>query len=83
MPWGVLSEKQIYQFVAYEDVRPDRPDPQTEARVGLTDRIWGILEEAWHKDPRMRPTFAMLLGILNIDPHGSFLAITTSGLSES
>ncbi|KAF9029714.1 kinase-like protein, partial [Hymenopellis radicata] len=56
LPWGVLPEKHIYQLVVYEDTRPDRPDPILEARVGLTSDIWGIMEEAWHHEARLRPS---------------------------
>ncbi|KAK0470935.1 hypothetical protein IW261DRAFT_1345134, partial [Armillaria novae-zelandiae] len=60
-PWGVLSEKHIYQLVVYENSRPDRPDPAVEARVGLTDNIWGIIEESWHKESRLRPSFDIII----------------------
>ncbi|KAJ7594215.1 kinase-like domain-containing protein [Mycena floridula] len=69
-PWGVLSEKVIYQMVAYEDTRPDRPDPQLELRVGLTEGMWGIIEEAWHKDPRLRPTFDMIVRLWTAELNG-------------
>ncbi|KAK0199652.1 armadillo-type protein [Desarmillaria ectypa] len=60
-PWGVLPEKHIYQLVVYENSRPDRPDPAIEARVGLTDHIWGIIEESWHKESRLRPSFDIII----------------------
>ncbi|KAG7441524.1 uncharacterized protein BT62DRAFT_974685 [Guyanagaster necrorhizus] len=60
-PWGVLPEKHIYQLVVYEDSRPDRPDPALGARVGLTDHIWGIIEESWHKESRLRPSFDIII----------------------
>ncbi len=60
-PWGVLSEKQIYQLVATEDARPDRPDPTRDARVGLNNYFWDIIEECWHKEPRMRPSFDIVV----------------------
>lgn len=60
-PWGVLPEKHIYQLVVYENSRPDRPDPAVEARVGLTDNIWGIIEESWHKESRLRPSFDIII----------------------
>ncbi|KAK0493502.1 hypothetical protein EDD18DRAFT_1356424 [Armillaria luteobubalina] len=61
LPWGVLSEKHIYQLVVYENSRPDRPDPTVEARAGLTDNIWGIIEESWHKESRLRPSFDIII----------------------
>lgn len=61
LPWGVLSEKHIYQLVVYEDSRPDRPDPILEARVGLSDDIWGIIDEAWHHEARLRPSFDIIV----------------------
>ncbi|KAF9029710.1 hypothetical protein BDZ89DRAFT_1159683 [Hymenopellis radicata] len=61
LPWGVLPEKHIYQLVVYEDSRPDRPDPILEARVGLTNDIWGIMEEAWHHEARLRPSFDIIV----------------------
>lgn len=60
-PWGVLSEKQIYQLVATEDARPDRPDPTRDARVGLNNYFWDIIEECWHKESRMRPSFDIVV----------------------
>ncbi|KAK0211892.1 hypothetical protein IW262DRAFT_1412274 [Armillaria fumosa] len=60
-PWGVLSEKQIYQLVVTEDARPDRPDPTRDARVGLNNYFWGIIEECWHKEPPMRPSFDIVV----------------------
>ncbi|KDQ55609.1 hypothetical protein JAAARDRAFT_324033 [Jaapia argillacea MUCL 33604] len=60
-PWGVLSETQIYQLVVREGDRPDRPEPEVEDKVGLTDRIWEVIEVAWRKESRLRPTFAQVL----------------------
>lgn len=60
-PWGVLSEKQIYQLVVTEDARPDRPDPTRDARVGLNNYFWGIIEECWHKETPMRPSFDIVV----------------------
>ncbi|SJL08969.1 uncharacterized protein ARMOST_12345 [Armillaria ostoyae] len=66
-PWGVLSEKQIYQLVATEDARPDRPDPTRDARVGLNNYFWDIIEECWHKEPRMRPSFDIVVRLWRSD----------------
>ncbi|KAG7441504.1 kinase-like protein [Guyanagaster necrorhizus] len=60
-PWGVLSEKQIYQLVVAEDARPDRPDPTRDARVGLNNYFWDVIEECWRKEPRMRPSFDIVV----------------------
>ncbi|ESK90049.1 hypothetical protein Moror_7888 [Moniliophthora roreri MCA 2997] len=60
-PWGVLLEKHIVRMVCHENVRPDRPDPTLSIRVGLTDQIWDIIEESWHKEARMRPTFDIIV----------------------
>ncbi len=57
----MLPEKHIYQLVVYENSRPDRPDPTVGARVGLTDHIWGIIEESWHKESRLRPSFDIII----------------------
>ncbi|KAK7018606.1 kinase domain-containing protein [Favolaschia claudopus] len=59
-PWGILSEKQIFRLVVRQDSRPDRPDED----FGLTDHIWGVMEECWHRESRLRPTFDILAQIL-------------------
>ncbi|KAJ7730868.1 hypothetical protein DFH07DRAFT_848205 [Mycena maculata] len=59
-PWGILTEKQIFRLVVKGDSRPDRPDED----FGLTDHIWGILEECWHRESRLRPTFDILVRLL-------------------
>ncbi|KAJ7119484.1 hypothetical protein C8R44DRAFT_877912 [Mycena epipterygia] len=59
-PWGILSEKQIFRLVVRQDSRPDRPDED----FGLTDHIWGIMEECWHQNSRLRPTFDILVQLL-------------------
>ncbi|KAJ7579671.1 hypothetical protein C8J56DRAFT_963325 [Mycena floridula] len=60
-PWGILAENLIYKLVVQQDSRPDRPDPGYSLRVGLTNAIWGILEESWHKEPRLRPSFDIII----------------------
>ncbi|KAJ6589090.1 hypothetical protein B0H19DRAFT_1102869 [Mycena capillaripes] len=60
-PWGVLQEKQIFRLLVREDSRPDRPDED----FGLTDHIWGLMEECWHRESRLRPTFNILAQLLN------------------
>ncbi|KAF5337767.1 hypothetical protein D9758_016612 [Tetrapyrgos nigripes] len=57
LPWGSLSFKYIHQLVCYQDSRPDRP----ESAPGLTDQIWSIMEESWHREPRTRPTFDIIM----------------------
>ncbi|KAK0451328.1 uncharacterized protein EV420DRAFT_1560346 [Desarmillaria tabescens] len=68
LPWGVLPEKHIYRLVVYENSRPDRPDPTIEARAGLTDHIWGIIEESWHKESRLRPSFDIIIQLWQSAP---------------
>ncbi|KAK7032124.1 hypothetical protein VNI00_013298 [Paramarasmius palmivorus] len=70
-PWGVLPEKHIIRMVCHEDVRPDRPDPTLSIRVGLTDQIWDIVEESWHKEARMRPTFDIVVRLWQAACNGS------------
>ncbi|KAF7291470.1 Protein kinase domain-containing protein [Mycena kentingensis (nom. inval.)] len=60
-PWGILSEKQIFRLVVQQDMRPDRPDEQD---FGLTDHVWGVLEECWSKVSRLRPTFDIISQLL-------------------
>ncbi|KAF5353115.1 hypothetical protein D9758_008784 [Tetrapyrgos nigripes] len=60
-PFGVLSEKHIYRQITQEHSRPDRPDHALCVRRGLTDTIWGIIEEGWDKEPRLRPTFDIIV----------------------
>ncbi|KAF8184154.1 hypothetical protein K438DRAFT_1838429 [Mycena galopus ATCC 62051] len=60
-PWGILSEKQIFRLVVRQDSRPDRPDED----FGLTDQIWGVMEECWHRESRLRPTFDILARLLH------------------
>ena len=51
----------MFQLVVRKGERPDRPDAETEQKVGLTDSIWEIIEASWRKDPRLRPTFAQIV----------------------
>ncbi|KAJ7902704.1 hypothetical protein B0H14DRAFT_2667320 [Mycena olivaceomarginata] len=60
-PWGILSEKQIFRLVVRQDSRPDRPDED----FGLTDHMWGLMEECWHRESRLRPTFDILAHLLH------------------
>jgi hypothetical protein len=62
-PWGVLSEKHIFQLVVREGERPERPDPAVEARSGLTNHIWEVIETAWQQESRLRPNFEQLLAM--------------------
>jgi hypothetical protein len=59
-PWGVLLEEDIFKLVVRENERPDRADQEVEQKVGLTDRIWEIIEASWEKDVKLRPTFAQI-----------------------
>ncbi|KAK7050882.1 hypothetical protein VNI00_004994 [Paramarasmius palmivorus] len=58
-PWGVLSETHVYNLVVHENARPDRPDNPLE--LGLSDQIWGIIEEAWQPEARFRPAFDIIV----------------------
>lgn len=51
----------MFQLVVRKGERPDRPDAETEQKVGLTDGIWDIIEASWRKDPRLRPTFSQVV----------------------
>ncbi|KAF8170722.1 armadillo-type protein [Mycena galopus ATCC 62051] len=62
-PWGILSEKQIFRLVVRQDSRPDRPDEDED--FGLTDQMWGVMEECWHRESRLRPTFDILARLLH------------------
>lgn len=64
MPWGMLSEKHVYQLIVYENARPDRPEPDIEAQVGLTTDLWNIIENAWHPEARVRPSFNIISRLL-------------------
>ncbi|KAK1228041.1 hypothetical protein PQX77_008934 [Marasmius sp. AFHP31] len=60
-PWGDLAEKHIYRSVVLENVRPSRPSSSQCLFAGLTDQIWGIIEESWHTEARFRPTFDIIV----------------------
>ncbi|KAJ8085539.1 hypothetical protein PM082_004357 [Marasmius tenuissimus] len=60
-PWGVLSEKRVYRLVVQDNLRPDRPDSKIGKENGLDSTIWGIIEEAWAVEPRLRPNFDIIL----------------------
>ncbi|KAJ7037062.1 hypothetical protein C8F04DRAFT_1393846 [Mycena alexandri] len=60
VPWGILTEKQIFAFVVQEHARPDRPDED----FGLTDRIWALMEKCWQRESRQRPTFDAVVDLL-------------------
>lgn len=74
-PWGVLSEKHIYQLVVYEHGRPDRPDQQIANRVGLTDDLWSLINECWNKEAGLRPTLdtVVQLWAAQLHPPSSFI----------
>jgi hypothetical protein len=60
-PWGLLAENHIYQLVVRENERPDRQERDIERKFGITDKIWGIMEGSWQKDPALRPTFTQIV----------------------
>jgi len=70
-PWGVLPEKHIVRMVVHEDARPDRPDYGQALRVGLTDPMWDLIEESWHKEARMRPTFDIIVRVWQATCNGN------------
>ncbi|KAG8765331.1 hypothetical protein FRC12_007553 [Ceratobasidium sp. 428] len=51
-PWGILSSTHIYQLVVRESERPDRPEGDYP-----TDPQWSLIEKAWSREGRARPTF--------------------------
>jgi hypothetical protein len=65
-PWGVLSGNNIYKLVVRENDRPDRPEPHTEQKCGLTDEIWGIIAASWQKDAALRPAFNQIVEWWNL-----------------
>ncbi|KIY73084.1 ARM repeat-containing protein [Cylindrobasidium torrendii FP15055 ss-10] len=80
-PWGVLSEKHVYHLIVLENQRPERPEPEVEAEIGLTTDLWNILENAWHQDPRLRPSFKItsrLLYKLVADSRGRDISMENS-----
>ncbi|THV00355.1 kinase-like protein [Dendrothele bispora CBS 962.96] len=56
VPWGSLSMKYIFQLVVGQNARPDRPET-----TDMTDKEWSIMEESWDKEPRLRPTFDIII----------------------
>ncbi|KAG8721989.1 hypothetical protein FRC08_008085 [Ceratobasidium sp. 394] len=54
-PWGILSSAHIYQLVVRENERPDRPESDYP-----TDPQWSLIERAWHREARARPTFEFI-----------------------
>jgi hypothetical protein len=60
-PWGYLPEKHVYHHVMYENSRPDKPGEEICFRVGLTNDLWGLLEESWDKESRLRPSFDIIV----------------------
>ncbi|KAI3610466.1 hypothetical protein WG66_006876 [Moniliophthora roreri] len=70
-PWGILPEKHIIRMVCHEDVRPDRPEYSWTVRVGMTDQMWDIIEESWHKEARLRPTFDIIVRLWEAATQGT------------
>ncbi|KAG8901647.1 hypothetical protein FRC01_009784, partial [Tulasnella sp. 417] len=58
LPWGILSDTQIYQLMIREGERPDRPESSDPSAIA--DRDWQVLQDAWAVDPNARPTFAQI-----------------------
>lgn len=75
-PWGVLPDNRIYQLVVREDCRPDRPDEELEESVGLTDQIWAIIDHAWDKESRLRPSFEQIVTMWQYPVSGEYSRIT-------
>lgn len=63
LPWGYLSENQVFKLVVKLEERPERK-PSNDA-LPLTDREWLTLEDAWHADPEARPNFKQIVARLN------------------
>ncbi|KAF7360950.1 Protein kinase domain-containing protein [Mycena sanguinolenta] len=59
-PWGILSERQIFRLVVQQDTKPERPDED----FGLTDHVWDVMEKCWQRDSRRRPSFDILVQLL-------------------
>ncbi|KAL0564492.1 hypothetical protein V5O48_017553, partial [Marasmius crinis-equi] len=64
LPWGILSEKRIYRLVVQDGFRPDRPTDEIHYKHGLDDRVWSLIEKAWHQEPQRRPAFDIILRML-------------------
>ncbi|KAG8982389.1 hypothetical protein FRB93_008145 [Tulasnella sp. JGI-2019a] len=62
IPWGYLSENQVFKLVVRLQERPERNPPDA---LPLTDREWLTLEDGWHVDPDARPTFKQIVARLN------------------
>ncbi|KAI3612067.1 Armdomain-containing protein [Moniliophthora roreri] len=68
LPWGVLTEDRIYRLVVNENARPDRPDDSEVVGKGLDDKVWGIIEECWDREARLRPNFDIIVKMWNESP---------------
>ncbi|KAK7054735.1 hypothetical protein VNI00_003198 [Paramarasmius palmivorus] len=82
-PWGVLPEKHIIRMVCHEDVRPDRPEYSWSVRVGMTDQMWDIIEESWHKEARLRPTFDIIVRMWQAAREGTIRSQSDRGKTTS
>ncbi|KAG9083743.1 hypothetical protein FRC06_004384, partial [Ceratobasidium sp. 370] len=86
-PWGILSSTHIYQLVVRENERPDRPEGDYP-----TDSQWSLIEEAWQREARTRPTFEYIVrnwpledaepslspDVNTIEPHGEDTPVLSS-----
>ena len=60
-PFGQLSASEIV-FKVLEGGRPLRPADALE--LGLTDRVWNLLEDCWRMEHALRPSVKDVLGRL-------------------
>ncbi|KAG9127149.1 hypothetical protein FRC07_000476 [Ceratobasidium sp. 392] len=65
-PWGILSSTHIYQLVVRENERPDRPEGDYPI-----DSQWSLIEKAWQREGRARPTFEYITRNWSLDDIGS------------
>ncbi|KAK7457859.1 hypothetical protein VKT23_010203 [Stygiomarasmius scandens] len=76
-PFQYLPEEDLRDIVAIQDVRPEKPDDPVILQRGLTDVLWGLLEQCWIKDRNLRPTFQDISKSLSpktaLEPSGTML----------
>jgi len=56
VPFGATDESLLYELVVREEERPERPDQQTAAEVGLTEEMWLLIERSWASNAQLRPS---------------------------
>ncbi|TFK68136.1 kinase-like protein [Pluteus cervinus] len=75
MPLGHVPYNDFIDLVVARDTRPERPD-EDEAPA-LTDELWDIAERCWVKNPKERPTAAVVCDDLqrcrDNNKHSSFV----------